>query len=306
MAKKITVFTPTYNRVKLLNRLYNSLIYQTNNDFIWMIIDDGSTDETSDMVSHWIKEGIFQIEYYYKKNGGVHTAYNLAYQMITTELNVCIDSDDIMPNDGIEKILHIWENEHTHQYAGIIGLDANYSGSIIGTMFPNHIKYSTVVDLYKKFNMKGDKKIVYRSDITREVKPYPEFPNESFVPLGFKTLLIDMKYRMIVSNEVFCIVEYQPDGLGSNIKTQYYKSPKGMSEARKNTMKYSPFFCDRFKATIQYISISIISGERHYIRKSPRKILTVCAFPIGIFYIVYLNIKVKKSERSVNKANDFI
>ena len=106
----LTVFTPAYNRADLLARCYESMKRQSNKDFIWMIIDDGSTDGTQGVVEQWLKEELdFEIQYYYKENGGLHTAYNEAISHIETELCVCIDSDDYMPDDAVEKILSFWK-----------------------------------------------------------------------------------------------------------------------------------------------------------------------------------------------------
>ena len=100
---KITVFTPAYNRAHTLPRTYESLKRQNNKNFIWLIIDDGSIDNTQELVDQWIKEdNDFIIQYIYKENGGMHTAHNVAYQNITTELNVCIDSDDCLADNAID------------------------------------------------------------------------------------------------------------------------------------------------------------------------------------------------------------
>ena len=103
--KQLTIFTPTFNRAYILNKCYESLKDQTVKEFIWLIIDDGSTDNTEELVREWISEGILEIRYIYKKNQGMHGAHNTAYENIDTELNTCIDSDDYMPIDGVEKIL---------------------------------------------------------------------------------------------------------------------------------------------------------------------------------------------------------
>lgn len=103
---QITVFTPAYNRAHTLPRTYESLKKQGNKNFIWLIVDDGSTDNTKELVDKWISEEKgFTIQYIYKENGGMHTAHNIAYQNITTELNVCIDSDDCLAENAIDKIL---------------------------------------------------------------------------------------------------------------------------------------------------------------------------------------------------------
>ena len=97
--KKLTVFTPTYNRAYVLNKCYESLKNQTVKDFVWLIIDDGSTDNTKELVENWIKENKIEIRYKYQENQGMHGAHNTAYKLISTELNTCIDSDDYMPNN---------------------------------------------------------------------------------------------------------------------------------------------------------------------------------------------------------------
>src|SRR5690554_1440544 len=99
--KTITIFTPTFNRAHLLPRLYQSLCSQTSSDFLWLVIDDGSSDGTDELVKEWQEENKIAIEYHFKENGGMHTGHNLAYQVIDTELNVCIDSDDYMPEDAV-------------------------------------------------------------------------------------------------------------------------------------------------------------------------------------------------------------
>ena len=102
--KFITVFTPAYNRAYCLARVYESLLKQTNQNFVWLIVDDGSTDNTKELVAGWVKEQKLVIKYIYKANGGMHTAHNAAYKNIDTELNVCIDSDDFMPISAIQNI----------------------------------------------------------------------------------------------------------------------------------------------------------------------------------------------------------
>ena len=109
----LTVFTPAYNRAHTLLRTYESLRIQRCKDFIWMIVDDGSVDNTAELVAQWqLQDNGFEIQYIYKENGGMHTAHNTAYEHIKTELNVCIDSDDMMAVDAVEKIL----NKYTQVY----------------------------------------------------------------------------------------------------------------------------------------------------------------------------------------------
>ena len=131
--KTLTVFTPSYNRAYTLHKCYESLLRQTSKDFTWLIVDDGSSDNTKELVDSWINENKIEINYIYQENQGMHGAHNTAYKNIKTELNVCIDSDDYMPNDAVEKIKETWEKiKDNEKISGIAGLDAYKNGDIIG------------------------------------------------------------------------------------------------------------------------------------------------------------------------------
>ena len=142
-----------------------------------MDTDDGSTDNTRELIEKWIKEdNKFEISYIYKKNGGMHSAHNTAYENIDTELNVCIDSDDYMPDDAVEHIINTWNMcKDDKEIAGIAGLDVyENSKEVIGTKFPEGLTKATLFDLYNKYGVSGDKKLVYRSELTKQY-PYPEY-----------------------------------------------------------------------------------------------------------------------------------
>ena len=206
---KLTVFTPTYNRAHTLKRTYDSLLEQSCKNFIWLIIDDGSTDNTRELVDEWRKnENGFEIQYIYKQNGGMHTAHNVAYENIHTELNVCIDSDDCMGKNAVQLILDKWDQVYDKGYAGIIGLDADFEGNVIGCGFPGDLQETTVIGYYHSGG-KGDKKLVYRTDIINKYPPYPVFEGEKYVALSYKYRLIDQTYKMAVLNQILCNVEYQ-------------------------------------------------------------------------------------------------
>lgn len=125
----LTVFTPTYNRAHTLLRTYQSLCQQNCKDFVWLIIDDGSMDNTRELVNKWQNEqNDFKIKYIYKENGGMHTAHNIAYENIDTELNMCIDSDDCLAENAISNILSTWDKIKDRGYAGIIGFRFRFKG----------------------------------------------------------------------------------------------------------------------------------------------------------------------------------
>lgn len=290
----LTVFTPAYNRAKTLPRTYESLRKQNCKNFVWLIIDDGSTDETARLVKGWQEqEDEFEIRYIYKENGGMHTAHNLAYENIDTELNVCIDSDDCVANGAIKKILALWEKVKHENYAGIIGLDADFEGNIIGKGFPKNMKDTTLSGYYASGGH-GDKKLVYRTDVIKQYPPYPVFPGEKYVALAYKYRLIDQDYKLAVLNEVLCNVEYQEDGSSATMWKQYVRNPNGFAFWRKICMQYPTSQKRLWIDCIHYVSESIIAGDKQYIKKSPKRIMTLIAVPFGIALSIYTKRKAEK------------
>lgn len=289
----LTVFTPTYNRAYCLHKCYESLKLQTCDQFIWLIIDDGSTDNTQSLVRTWIDEGSIEIKYIWQENQGMHGAHNTAYNNIDTELNVCIDSDDFMPYDAVEKIINFWEKQGNENYSGIVGLDAESSNSTIGTNLPETIKSSTLFDLYNKHGVKGDKKLVYRTSLTKQY-PYPRFNYEKYVGLAYKYYKLDQQYEMLLMNEVLCIVEYLDDGSSNNMLKQYRRNPMGFAFYRKELMKL-PFATlgYKYRQAIHYVSSSIQSRNIRFFKETPEKILTTLAIPFGILLYLYIAMKTK-------------
>lgn len=275
-------------------RTYESLLQQDCKDFVWLIIDDGSTDHTAELVRRWqSKENGFEIRYIYKENGGMHTAHNTAYAHIDTELNTCIDSDDKLAPGAVRMILDKWERVRNQGYAGMIGLDADFDNNVIGKGFPEGMTETTVIGYYAAGGS-GDKKLVYRTDIINQYPAYPVFEGEKYVSLAYKYRLIDQKYKMAVLDEILCNVEYQPDGSSNTMWRQYLRNPKGWAFWRKVCMQY-PISKKRMVVDcIHYCSSSQIAHNRNYIRESPRKLLTVLCTPAGWALTAYIRRKAKE------------
>ena len=291
MTEKLTVFTPAYNRAHTLPRAFEALKKQSDKRFVWLIVDDGSTDNTREVVEDFQKEDCgFKIEYVYKENGGMHTAHNLAYKLIKTELNTCIDSDDTIGDEAVGKILDFWEKNGSDEFAGIVGFDTDFEGNVIGSRFPEDLKKTTLGAYYKNGGS-GDKKLVYRTDVVKKYPPYPEYEGEKLVPLGSLYTLIDQDYELLVLDEALCRVEYQPDGSGASIFRQYRQSPKGFAYSRIIRMKYSDSFKERATGAIHYISSCIFAREKHFLKKSPKKLLTVLMIPFGVLLNIYIRIR---------------
>ena len=292
--KTLTVFTPTYNRAYCLHKCYNSLLGQSNQDFVWLIIDDGSTDDTKSLVQSWIDENKVAIQYHYQENLGMHGAHNAAYKLIETPLNVCIDSDDEMAEEAVSKILFSWKDiKDKPNFAGLVGLDADENGAIIGTKIPEHITETTLYQLYNTHKVLGDKKLVLRTDVVKKYPPYPIFKGERFVPLGYLYQLIDQDYKLLPVNEVFCVVEYMQDGSSMNMLKQYRRHPKGFAFSRKSRMELATNFKDKFKNAIHYVSSSLFIKNGSFLLESPSKIVTFFAIPFGILLNLYIRFKTK-------------
>lgn len=294
--KTLTVFTPAYNRAHTIGRTYESLCRQTLQDFEWLVVDDGSSDNTRELVEGWIKENRIPIRYIYQDNQGMHGAHNTAYKNIYTELNTCIDSDDYMPNDAVEKIVGSWQNlseSQREKYAGLMGLDKSISGGIIGDSFSASQKEITLNSFYARGG-RGDKKLVIRTDVVKCYPEYPRFENEKYFSLGWLYLLIDQDYKWITINEPLVTVDYQPEGSSYGMYKQYWNNPKGFSFLRKEHMRYGSSARRMFFTCTHYVASSIIGKDKLFIKKSPRPLMTVIAIPGGVLLYLIIRNKVNK------------
>lgn len=298
MEKTLTIFTPAYNRAHTIDKTYQSLINQTCKDFLWLIVDDGSTDGTKKLVEGWIRENKIPITYIYQENQGMHGAHNTAYKNITTELNTCIDSDDWMPHDAVEKIINAWKVHRHENYAGIIGLDQTADGKLIGTNFPENLKETTLQGFYEAGGQ-GDKKLVYRTDIIKQYPEYPLFKGERYVGLAYKYMLIDQDWKLITLNEPLVTVEYQLEGSSFSMYRQYWNNPKGFAFFRKTEMICTKSLKRQFIVCAHYVSSSIISKNWGFIKESPKKMMTIIATPLGLGLYLFIRRKVKKNKKMI-------
>lgn len=289
--KTITVFTPTFNRAYCLHQLYESLCRQTCPDFLWLIIDDGSSDGTDALVKSWIAEGNIEIQYHYKDNGGMHTGHNLAYKLIETELNVCIDSDDYMTNDAIEKILSFWKANGSESCGGIYALDVDRNGAITGEKFPDDLRsfkgWGCKIIIYgdhneKRVKITGDKKFISVTEKLKKYPPIPVFENEKYYSLYYKQYFIERDYTMLILNEPVCVVEYLADGSSLNMYSQYVINPKGFMHLRLLMLEMCPLFSIKFTQAIHYINSSLILKDYKIFKSRGNELLILLALPFGI------------------------
>ncbi len=291
----LTVFTPAYNRADLLPRCYESMQSQTNKSFVWMIIDDGSVDNTRELCQGWIDtEKAFEIQYYYKENGGLHTAYNEAIAHIETELCMCIDSDDFMPPDAVEKVLNHWFKYGSEQYAGVVGLDFYTDGRVIGDKLPDQRSVNLIDLLTGKYPIhNGDRTNMVRTELYKQYAPMKVFPREKNFNPHYMHLQISQEYDFLVLNENLRFVEYQANGMSASMLKQYKNSPNSFAEIRKLYLRFPDTSVKfKFRHSVHLISSCILSGQLYKgIKDSPCKGITILAIPGGILLSWYIRIK---------------
>lgn len=288
----LTVFTPAYNRGYTLPRTYESMKQQKNTDFIWLIVDDGSSDNTAELVRQWQAEkNDFEIRYVYKENGGMHTAHNVAYALIDTELNTCVDSDDALAPDAVQIIYDAWQRVKDQGYAGLLALDAEFGGKLIGKGFPEGLTSTTLGDYYRNGGS-GDKKLILRTDVVRQYPPYPTFEGERFVPLGSMYTMIDRDYELSVLDEVVCLVEYMPDSSTNNMIRQYYRNPNGFRYGRLVTLTEKSTLKRRLMVYVHYAAESILAGKP-IVKDAPDKLLGLLSVPFGAALAMYIRHRCK-------------
>lgn len=288
----ITVFTPTYNRKDLLHRCYESLKRQTSKNFYWLIVDDGSKDDTEGLVNQWQQrtDNGFEIEYYYKENGGLHTAYNCAIEhMKNTVLSVCIDSDDYMPDNAIELIEKHWNKYGSDKYGGIAGLDYDFNNQPICNPYPD-VKDLNVNAYIAKHKMYGDRKYVIRTDLYKKVAPMPVLNGEKNFNPHYMHLKIFDDYNILILNENLCYVEYQADGMTNNIFNQYVNSPNSFAQLRRLNMTLKHNSLSQIIRNAIHYDASCIIAKRYsdIIKTSPKRFLTTVMFPFGFLLKLYI------------------
>lgn len=278
----VTIATPTFNRAHLLPRLYQSLCNQSCKDFEWLIVDDGSQDETESVVAGFIVEGKIDIRYVKKENGGKHTAVNLAAKEAKGELFFIVDSDDWLPSNSIEDVTKAYQKvSDNHDIAGVCGLDMYEDGTMIGNGLPKDEVIASPQDIRSRWKVIGDMKEVFRTSVIREF-PFPEIPDEKFCSEALIWNRIGRRYRLCYFNKPIYTVEYQPDGLTAAITRARMFSPIA------TMMTYSEWFEDdipliqKIKMALNYWRFRYCSDKRNVKIASWGKLLAPFGF---IFYL---------------------
>jgi len=256
---KISVCTPTYNRENLLYGVFNSLKNQTFKDFEWIVVDDGSTDNTKEIIEKFKKEADFPVKYIYKSNGGKHTAVNKALDVANGEMFLIFDSDDECKDNALEKLWKYWDDiEKKDEFAGIAVLNIDKAHNIIGDKFPHDIFDSNFIDITFKYNVKGDRWIMVKTDIFKKFK-FKEFKNEKYIAESSVWHQIGKYYKTRFINDPLLIVEYQNDGLSAKSVKLRKNSPCSAVYTYSNQMRLHIPFKYKLKAFLNCIRFGIYS-----------------------------------------------
>ncbi len=289
----ITVFTPTYNRAYILEQCFKSLQAQTCKDFVWQIIDDGSTDDTREKVENFIKQADFRIQYFYKDNGGKVSAINLSTELTTTPLWVCLDSDDYLTEDAIKIIIERYPQiEHCEEICGFFSLRCGPDLSPMqGKHIPEKYTFVTQFDVRNKLKIEPEYVQIYKTSVVSQYK-YPLFDGERYMNLSYVQDQIDVKYKFRVIQNPLMVCEYLPDGITNNYRKLIKKNPKGYIEFRRQQMVLAKDIKSKLKASITYDTGNIIAKNKKWIHNSPNKMLSIICYPFAVidYLLRYKNV----------------
>ncbi|OJV36711.1 MAG: hypothetical protein BGO33_04250 [Bacteroidia bacterium 43-41] len=282
----ITIFTPTYNRANTLRRLYESLIQQTSNFFEWLIVDDGSTDNTEDLVKNFIDDDKIKISYVKQNNQGKHIAINTGLNLAQGDLFFIVDSDDYLTLDAIETI-----KENLHEFE-----DVNVCGLVFNRIFSNGLKIGKQTSLMRikaslfnlkfKLRLQGDKAEIFKTEILKQY-PFPQFNDEKFSPEALIMFRMSGPYDIVYINKNIYVCEYLDEGLTANIIKIRMQSAVASTLYYKEHLFRSPNLLQKFKSAINFYRFK----ENNKIIKATLPFPYSLMKPLGI--LMYLKDKKK-------------
>lgn len=282
--KLLTIFTPAYNRGDTLPTLFESLLRQSSFDFKWLIIDDGSTDNTKEVVSGFNTDK-FEIEYHLKENGGKHTAINKALEIIDTELTFIVDSDDYLTDDAVETIGQYYDKWKDKDIASMVFLMGYPSGECNGGEFLSSDKLSWYVKDVINNRLLGDRAMVFVTEKLKEF-PFPVYEGERFMSEAVQWMPLYRKYPFVPVNKIIYIAEYLDGGLTKQGKKMRLKNPLGGILNNEMFIKKDVEFGHRIKSAILIVVFAKAAGIKipKHIWKEYKLLMMLAYIPGQIFY----------------------
>lgn len=286
----ITIFTPSYNRSKTLPRLYRSLLQQTNQNFCWLIVDDGSTDNTETLVQTWINEKKILIRYFKQKNFGKPMAHNKGVELTKTELFVCVDSDDYLTQNAVEEVFQCWKNAQKND-VGILAFKGTKNKILTKIKNGGNGKRTTLKNAYDHLGLVGDTMLIFRTEVIKN-HCFPHFKGEKFVPEGYLYDQIDQEGKLILLEKTLYICEYLEDGYTNNMAKLLKNNPKGYFAFINQRLLIDKTPKEKFLDSVRYIAMAQAHNVP-VIKNAVYPMYAFFAYPVGLllYYKKYKKIK---------------
>lgn len=286
--KFLTIFTPTYNRAYILPQLYASLTRQSSHNFEWVVVDDGSEDETESLIQSWKNEKKIRIVYCKQPNQGKHIAINTGAKLANGELFFIVDSDDYLTDDAVEKVISFWNKENpTGDISGIISYRMFHDKKLVGTSLPAGLKKCKLRETGSKYGSVGDKVVIYRTDIIKRY-PYPKFDGERFLGESYVYNQIDDDYDMLILDDRLYYFAYQKDGLSQDFRKLYRNNPNGFLIDFEQSLKYCVGRKAILKQCAHIVCLRIRLKKLSEYMKSTLTLNKLLALPLGL--VLYVKI----------------
>lgn len=295
MSYSITIFTPTYNRRETLNKLYLSLIKQSFKDFEWLVVDDGSLDDTKSLINQYKNEGILNIQYYYQKNSGKHIAINRGLDLAKGEWFFIVDSDDSLPWNSLAVLNRYMQNIETG-LSGVVARKAFENFNLIGDKFESHSFISDHIERRYIKNLNGDLAEVYKTEVMKLYK-FPIFEHQKFCAEGLMWNRIGKDNKALFVNDIVYFAEYLENGLSDNsIKNRRESPDYAMLLYKELSEDFRLGIRMKARTYINYWRFSFFSNNTFYKNwmNINKNFLALLLLPLGFFMMLLDNRKIIK------------
>lgn len=283
--KRFCVFTPTYNRAYTLPRLFESLEAQECKDFVWHITDDGSTDNTPEVVQGFIDKGTVDIRFDRCENGGKTRAVVRAAAQAKEELFLVVDSDDWLVPEAIKIFNDTWNKYGSvEDIAGMVCLHGNTEGVLFGTNMPAGVLMTNAWDLYSKYHFRGDCLHVYRTQIFN-LYPAPVADSEKFMSEGWTINHIAQNYDVVLIDKALSLGEYLDDGLSKSARNLTKRNPIGYYKTKEFYYGMSTTIAEKVENTALYLVGAKFAHKEHPVLSAPNRLLAAVLYPLVLLLI---------------------
>lgn len=281
----ITVFTPLFNRAHFLIRIFESLCNQTYKEFEWVIVDDGSNDNSKEVVERFNDSSHdFSIHYFYQQNGGKHRAINRGVKESKGELFLILDSDDSLPSTVIETISRYYQQiKGDESFGGVAGYMAHHDGTVIGQCSTKGVVDANSLEYRYHYGATGDMCEVFKTSVLKEF-PFPEIEGEKFVPEALVWNRIAQKYKLRWFQEVIYYRDYLEGGLTDKIVKIRMKSPIASTKCYQELCTFDVPLAIKIRSAINYWRFRFCDSPHHFPKLS---IKWIWIMPLG--WIMHLN-----------------